>query len=119
MKLIKLCLIFLIVNMTTIVSAQAYNLSFANYSPLYYFTQEDARILQQSISQALTSTKDGNKLTWKNPKSGAWGYLVPNGTVTKNGVTCRNLTSFNNAHKVSGEATYKYCKIHGKWVITS
>jgi surface antigen len=95
----------------------ASNLSGLNYSPAFYFTDQDWKIFQATADKALNQSRDNVKFSWRNPKSGAWGYVIPSRTASNNKMTCRNLTLFNSAHEVTGKATYQFCKIGGEWKI--
>jgi surface antigen len=93
----------------------ASNLNFLEYSPISYFTAKDSALMQANSDYALDHTKDGQKSSWNNPQTGAWGYAIPANTTRTNGTTCRDLTIYNNAHKTPGQATYHFCKINGQW----
>lgn len=93
----------------------AYNESFLNYSPVFYFTKEDTAIFNATKNKALENAKDGQKISWRNPKTGSNGYFIPSNTTRENGITCRMLKIYNMAHKVTGVSNYKVCKINNVW----
>ncbi len=97
----------------------AYNTSFLSYSAIYYFNSQDTQLMKAAIQQGLNSTKDGVKVSWRNPHSTAFGYVIPSNTSNKNGVTCRDLKLFNSARKVTGESQFRYCKLNGVWKVVS
>ncbi|OAI48539.1 hypothetical protein AYO45_00970 [Gammaproteobacteria bacterium SCGC AG-212-F23] len=113
MKKLMLILIFILLNKTAI----ALNTSFLDYSAIYYFTTEDTRMMQQTMMQTLNTASDNTKITWRNPNTGANGYFIPSNTTIQNGVKCRNLTIFNEAHHVPGKSNYQFCKINNDWKI--
>lgn len=94
----------------------ASNLRWLNYSPVRFFTDHDWAIATAAGRQALNETKDGETVSWENPKSGNFGSLTPLGTATKNGETCRQLRIVNNAKGMMGSSVYEFCqKQDGKW----
>ena len=97
-------------------SAYAFNLSFLDYSPVYYFTKSDWAIAE---STALKALNQNAKLHWRNPQTNASGYFVPLQTLTKNGITCRRMKTFSQAHQVTGQSVYVFCKMGGEWKIAS
>ncbi len=111
MKILKTVLLSLISAELMVFSAHAFNADFMRYSPAYYFTKEDWNIVETTANNALTNAKDGQKLAWKNPSSGASGYVIPSHT-QKN---CRHLKIFTSAHNLTNVATYKFCKINKEW----
>src|SRR5688572_33438201 len=78
-------------------SVWAGNYSFLNYSPIRYLTTEDAEIYKAAEMKALNTTKDGQKVAWQNPHTGASGYLIPVKTEQLNGQTCRELKKIGRA----------------------
>ncbi len=97
-------------------SAYAFNLSFLDYSPVYYFTKSDWAIAE---STALKALNKNIKLNWHNPETQASGYFVPLQTFTKNGTTCRRMKTVSQAHQYTGQSVYVFCKINGEWKIAS
>lgn len=112
----KVCIVslfFLLVGL----SAWAVNDAFMSNSAMSYFTQEDWQIFNKTQETALDQTKDGVKVSWKNPETGAYGYMIPSDTHKENGMTCRKLYFFNMANLIEGEASFKFCKSNNKWMI--
>lgn len=94
----------------------ASNLRWLNYSPVRFFTDQDWEIATAAGRKALNETKDGETVSWENPKSGHFGSLTPLGTATRNGATCRQLRIVNNAKGMMGSSIYEFCqKPDGKW----
>jgi surface antigen len=99
-------------------SIYAFNTDFLSYSPVFYFTSQDTQIMEAATMNALNNGRDNAKVVWKNPKTGANGYVMPFNSTQKNGLSCRQLKVFNEANHVTGEATYQFCKINNEWKIT-
>ena len=97
----------------------ASNYSFLNYSAITYFTGKDEQVMVQTVDKALNSVPDGRKISWSNPQSGSWGFVVPSHTTIANGLKCRNLKIFNSAKQVTGESNYRLCKFNDGWKIIS
>jgi hypothetical protein len=95
----------------------AFNLSFLDDSPSYYFTQSDWVISQKTAMNALNNAGDNVKVNWSNPQTGAHGYFMPFNTTIQQGRKCRKLKIFSEAHKVTGLSTYQFCNINGQWKI--
>ncbi|VVC75273.1 hypothetical protein AQUSIP_05610 [Aquicella siphonis] len=112
-KISILCLFFCLVGL----SAWAVNQAFMSNSAMSYFTKEDWQIFNKTQANVLDKTKDGDKTSWQNPGTGAFGYMIPSDTHKENGMTCRKLFFFNTANQIQGEGTYKFCKTNNKWMI--
>lgn len=97
----------------------AFNLSFMDYSPAYYFTKSDWAISQNTAEKALNSARDNAKIAWNNPETNAHGYVIPYNTTMQNGRKCRKLKIFSEAHGYTGESVYQFCKINGDWKIAN
>lgn len=95
----------------------ASNLNFLNFSAMNFFHGNDMQLMQANTYRALNQVKDGKKASWSNPDTGSFGYAMPSNTSRVNGRTCRNLKIANTAQKVSGAATYRFCKINNEWKI--
>lgn len=106
-------------NLVIFHSAYAFNLSFLDYSPVYYFTKSDWAISESTAEKALNSARDNVKVTWNNPQTNAHGYFIPSNTTMQNGRKCRQLKTFSIAHGVTGQSSYQFCKINGEWKITN
>ncbi|EKD53819.1 MAG: hypothetical protein ACD_60C00149G0018 [uncultured bacterium] len=93
------------------------NVSFLNYSSIFYFQGNDKNLMMSNLMNALSNYADGKKASWKNPKTGAWGYAIPSNTRTQNGLRCRNVKVFNEANNVTGASNYTFCKYGNNWKI--
>jgi surface antigen len=98
--------------------AFAFNLSFLEYTPTYYFVKSDWTLMLATITKSLDHGKPGIKYRWKNPDSTAFGYVMPLATSKVGGNECRHATIFNSAKTVTGQATYRFCKIDGDWKVS-
>ena len=98
----------------------ASNLNFLNESaPAYHFSDEDFKILMTSIQKALNEKKDGEKLAWKNEKTGHAGLVNPLDTTLENNLKCRNTRLINRANKKIAKTVFKFCKQpDGVWKVS-
>jgi len=97
----------------------AFNFSFMENSPAFYFKGDDLKIMENSAVKALDSGKDGQKINWKNPDTSAFGYFIISGTHTQDGARCRNMKSFLSVEGVTNMTNYKFCKIKNDWRIVN
>ena len=100
-------------------SVSAQNYYFMKGAAINYFTEEDATIYERAQTNALNNHKDGDKVSWSNPKSGAHGYFIPSDTKKEKDMTCRKLAIFNYAQHHSGLSSFKFCKVKNAWKIVS
>ena len=95
----------------------AANLDFLHdVTPISNFTKEDSEMFWNAITNALDSKKDGEKLAWKNDKSGNSGLVNPLSSYLDGDTPCRDLRIINRSQKHIAESKYKFCKRDGKWV---
>jgi surface antigen len=99
--------------------ALAMNLLFLSEGPAGYFTEEDNRMFDKALQEALNDRKDGEVESWSNPASGASGKVTVMKTFTREGMSCRNLKVFNSAKGRTGEGVFDLCKVQGRWKIAS
>jgi hypothetical protein len=69
-------------------TAYAFNRRSLEYSPIQYFTDEDWRLLEQAVDQALGDSRKGDKHTWNNPDSGNSGSVTNLGFSGEEGREC-------------------------------
>jgi surface antigen len=115
----KILLSLFLLSSLVVSSVYAFNLSFLSNSPVFYFTDADWKLSTETATRALNTGRDNVKMEWSNPKSGAHGYVMPFNTTIKNGNKCRRMRIFNEAHEVTGQATYLFCKIDNDWKVLS
>jgi len=98
----------------------ASNLNFLNESaPVFHFSDEDFGILMDTIQKALNEKKDGEKLSWKNEKTGHAGLVNPLDTTIENNLKCRNTRLINRANKRIAKTVFKFCKQpDGEWKVS-
>ena len=114
----KLLLAVCVGLITVTSSVHAFNLSFMQYSSVYYFTKSDWALSESTALRALNTARDNQQVSWKNSQTGAHGYFMPFHTTVENGMRCRKMKIVSEAHKVPGESVYHFCKINGDWKIT-
>lgn len=114
----KVILSILLALSTIFTLAHASNYGFLATSPMAYLTQTDYKFLMNAQQTALNS-RDGAKISWKNPKTGAFGTIIPSHTTRVNGLLCRNLTLSITAHNLPGQSTHTFCKYSDGWKATN
>jgi surface antigen len=102
----------------TVGPVYAFNLSFLEYSPVYYFTKSDWAISESTAMKALNNARDNTTVNWRNPETKAEGHFTPFNTTRQNGVTCRQMQIVSEAHQVKGKSVYRFCKINGEWKVS-
>lgn len=107
-----------LLSLLVITSANAFNMSFLSYSPAYYFTAQDWKIMKGTADNVLSHGRDNVQVTWSNPKTGANGIFTPYSKFSQNGTICRKMKIFNEAHNQTGEATYLFCSIRNEWKLS-
>lgn len=96
--------------------ADAFNLRWLDDSPAQHFTDEDWRLLQQTVEQALNHSNKGDRLTWKNPKSGNSGSVSNMGPADVDGRRCIRLGIYNETARLSGNSVNRFCRQEdGSW----
>jgi surface antigen len=100
-------------------SAFAVNYGFLSNTAMSYFTKDDWSIFNKTQDYVLNHAKNGIKVSWKNPKSGNYGYMVASSAPSQNGMLCRRVAFFNVGNLIKGDGSYTFCKSHNKWMIYS
>ncbi|MGD8785400.1 MAG: RT0821/Lpp0805 family surface protein [Thioalkalispiraceae bacterium] len=86
-------------------------------APIADFNDEDMQMFKDTIQQALNEKRDGEKLAWKNTKTGNSGLVNPLLTLDENiGEECRHVRIVNKSKKNIAESKFKFCKRDGSWV---
>lgn len=91
-------------------SALAQTMGFLNYSPVSYFNDEDWRVMQEAIRDAMENNPDGETRIWENPGTGHKGRITPLKTYQDFGTTCRRTRFFTEAGGTSGTSVFNLCK---------
>lgn len=112
-----LIILFAALCSVTALSAFSYQYNFLHTAPVNYFTDEDLKIYLAAAEDALNSHINGSKVTWRNPKTGAYGTIIPVSTTKKNGLICRQLNIFNHAASRNGRSFVLVCKYKSGWKI--
>lgn len=95
----------------------ASNTDFLRNTAMTFFTKEDLQLSRAAQTKALNQSKDGQKISWVNPKTGSHGVFVLMHTTRVNGELCRDLKMVSSAHLVHEKATYRFCKLKDEWKI--
>ena len=90
-------------------SAHAFNLRWLNNTPASEFTEQDWKLLEQTVMQALNQSSKGDRLTWENPETGHSGSVSHIGSVEKDGRTWIRLGIHNQTEKLSGSSVASFC----------
>jgi hypothetical protein len=88
---------------------QASNVGFLQDAPYFaQFTDEDRKILHETLANLLKLGKDQDTRTWENPKTGANGALrlLPADKVSGG---CRDVEIRNTARGVTGKSVQRFC----------
>jgi surface antigen len=89
----------------------AAGLYFLGDAPIRYFTAEDHELFDAAAAEALERTADEDKVSWKNPASGARGVITPLETVDDPVYgLCRRVRVSTEAGGVRRTGVYKACK---------
>lgn len=83
-------------------------------APISDFNKEDMALFKAAIQQALNEESDGEKLAWKNEKTGNTGLV--NLVLTLDNGDCRNARIIKKSKKNIAESRFKFCKTNGKWI---
>ncbi len=102
-----------------VLPAQAYQMDFLKSAPVYYFSNQDLKLYTAAGEKALEKTKDGVKVSWKNPSSDSFGEITPISTTRQNGRTCRTLKIFNSAKGRQETSSTTLCRYPSGWKIPS
>jgi surface antigen len=109
--------LILVALLLAIPAANASNFDFLHdTTPISDFTKEDSELFWNAIITALDTKKDGEKLAWKNDKSGNSGLVNPISSYKENETECRTVRIVNRTAKNISESKYEFCKRDGKWV---
>ena len=96
----------------------ASNLNFLHdITPISDFTKEDSKQFWDTVNTALDTKKDGEKVAWKNQKSGNSGLVNPLTSYEEDKTACRDVRIINRSKKNIAESMYKFCKKDGKWIV--
>lgn len=97
-------------------SAFAFNMRWLEDTPAQYFTDEDWRLVEQTVTQALEQSKKGDRLTWENPETGHSGSVTNMGPADHEGRGCTRLGIYNETEKLSGSSVARFCRQEdGTW----
>lgn len=81
-----------------------------------YFTEEDFKLMEQTLEDALEQQPDGVTSDWENPKSGSSGKITIVQSYEAQGLPCKRIRAFNTAKNRSSEGEFDFCKqTDGQW----
>jgi len=78
-------------------------------APIASFTSEDTAMMENTIFKALDTLKDGEKLAWKNDKTGNSGLVNPIKSYQNDNQPCRTVRVINRSKQSISETTYDFC----------
>jgi len=86
------------------------NWSFLNQSgPYDAFSKDDFKIFKISANDALDKSKDGETVSWENPKSGAQGTHRLIRSFSRDNQKCRRLEMFSRLVDRQSRITFNFC----------
>jgi len=106
-----------LISFLVVTVASASNLSFLNEAPIADFNKDDVKIMEDTIQKALNGVKDGEKLAWKNEKTGHSGLVNPLSSYTKDKKECREVRIVNKSKKRIAQNNFKFCKDDDTWIL--
>ena len=72
--------------------------------------------MNSAQNRALNEAKDGERVSWENPKSKHSGSLTPLSTYSIEGLKCRDVEISNRANGATGNTIFEFCQeSDGKW----
>ena len=97
------------------------NMNFLNNSDsaVRFFSDSDWTLFNNAVENGLNKSANGSKVSWKNQKSGSYGFVTPLTKTAKNGTTCRNLKIVSHANNRTDNYTFTFCKYPSGWKIPS
>lgn len=97
-------------------AVSAFNLRWLENSPAESFTDEDWRLLRETVTRALDSGERGQRLTWENPDTGHSGSVSHMGPADYDGHTCVRLGIYNETERLAGSSIARFCRqADGSW----
>ena len=81
-----------------------------------YFTEEDFKLMGQTLDDALKEQPQGATSEWENPKSGSSGKITIVQSYEAQGLPCKRIKAFNTAKDRSSEGEFDFCEqTDGQW----
>ena len=97
--------------------AAAINEMFAKDAPIAHSTDDDFRIANAVIREALDNGKENQAYEWKNDATSASGSVTPVNTFTRGGMTCRGATFVIAAGGRTSRTSWNLCKTPEGWKV--
>jgi surface antigen len=85
-------------------------------APTAYFTEQDFKLMEQTLEEALKKQPEGATSDWENPKSGSSGKITIVQSYEAQGLPCKRVKAFNTAKDRSSEGEFDFCEqTDGQW----
>lgn len=98
--------ILAIVSLPTVAS----NIDFLHDTPLSDFNDEDRKLFEAALTQALSEADDNEVRTWSNPETKCRGEITPLRTHSRMDTVCRDVAIVNTAKGRTEKSVYTYCR---------
>jgi surface antigen len=96
-------------------AAAAAGLGFLAETPLSRFDEEDLKLMNSAVEQALASAKLGAPVRWANGKTASSGEVTPQRAFDRGGRPCRDLRVVNRHRRLEASGVYTMCRDDGQW----
>jgi hypothetical protein len=101
--------------------AHAFDYSFLNQSPIRYFNDADAKMMDATLNQVLNDPKDEVSKSWRNDQTGSNGEVKALYSYAKDGLECRRIQLTNYAKQARNSGNAKslldMCRVGDTWKI--
>jgi surface antigen len=98
-------------------AAGAAGLGFLAETPLSRFNEEDLKLMNGAVEQALASAKLGAPVRWANGKNSSSGEVTPQRAFERGGRPCRDLRVVNRHRRLEASGVYTMCREDGHWTL--
>jgi surface antigen len=99
----------------TAASAQTSGLGFLSKGPMARYNDQDMRLLEGALGQALKAEQPGSAVEWRNDRSGASGAVTPERIFDQGGQPCRDLRIITRHRTQESSGLYTLCRRDGRW----
>ena len=97
--------------------AFAAGLGFLAETPMSRFNEEDLKLMNGAVEQALASAKLGAPVRWANGKNSSSGEVTPQRAFERGGRPCRDLRVVNRHRRLEASGVYTMCREDGHWTL--
>lgn len=98
-------------------AAAAAGLGFLAETPMSRFNEEDLKLMNGAVEQALSSAAIGAPVRWANGKTPASGEVTPLRAFERGGRPCRDLRVVNRHRTLEATGTYTLCRDGDTWTL--